>query len=513
MVTGLIKANLPARIAFQVTSQVDSRVILDAAGAEKLLGHGDMLYQSPAASRPERVQGAFISDAEITQLVEFWRGQNHSEQTTITATDAAVAIGPTWAAFVQAELAKLAPPAPQSAASQSVSVARNGSSSGSGSHNGRGGGSSTQVVLVSAPVPPPTPPSATIGQLPITSVPAQNPLGTPTIVESSQFSGELERQLAAKQIELERKDKELAELKAQLAVLQAQLAAAAEVSTPETVANVWVNATQTEPLEQPQPTTLKVDRAFVRELVTGGNSHNNGSQEGVAAALATSKAKTSGKDKALVTDQTGQEVLEQLERQLVPIGKFIRQVQSYGHGGEATDRLAGTQVAQAPSAVQTKPAVVAVRAPASATSATASTRDVVARGGFPSAQAGTIISGSNGSNNTNKRTFEELEVVELARFNRLAQRVRVNKKVTLAHRKMLALLIEKVEQKLAVDEIAAWTGLAPKTIVSNPPRELIEKFKLMDRQDNYDNNVSGPGSRYLYYAITKAYFEKYFSRR
>ena len=73
VVTGLIKANFPSRVAFGVTSQIDSRTILDTAGAERLLGRGDMLYLAVDASRPERSQGVFISDAEIDGLVNFWR--------------------------------------------------------------------------------------------------------------------------------------------------------------------------------------------------------------------------------------------------------------------------------------------------------------------------------------------------------------------------------------------------------------------------------------------------------
>jgi S-DNA-T family DNA segregation ATPase FtsK/SpoIIIE len=73
VVTGLIKANFPSRISFGVTSQIDSRTILDTVGAEKLLGRGDMLYQGVDASRPERVQGVFISDNEIEDIVGFWQ--------------------------------------------------------------------------------------------------------------------------------------------------------------------------------------------------------------------------------------------------------------------------------------------------------------------------------------------------------------------------------------------------------------------------------------------------------
>ena len=76
VVTGLIKANIPARIAFAVASQVDSRVVLDGAGAEKLLGKGDMLFLSQESPKPRRVQGALIMDAEIEKLVDFWKAQS-----------------------------------------------------------------------------------------------------------------------------------------------------------------------------------------------------------------------------------------------------------------------------------------------------------------------------------------------------------------------------------------------------------------------------------------------------
>ncbi len=75
VVTGLIKANFPARISFAVTSQVDSRVILDSPGAEQLLGQGDMLFMPPDSSKLARLQGVYVSDAEIQRLVDFWRRQ------------------------------------------------------------------------------------------------------------------------------------------------------------------------------------------------------------------------------------------------------------------------------------------------------------------------------------------------------------------------------------------------------------------------------------------------------
>jgi len=75
VVTGLIKANFPARISFAVTSQVDSRVVLDQPGAETLLGRGDMLYMAPDASKLLRLQGCFVSDQETRRLIDYWNEQ------------------------------------------------------------------------------------------------------------------------------------------------------------------------------------------------------------------------------------------------------------------------------------------------------------------------------------------------------------------------------------------------------------------------------------------------------
>jgi len=79
VVTGLIKANFPTRISFAVTSQVDSRTILDIGGAEKLLGKGDMLFMPTEAAKPKRLQGSFVSDAETERLVYFWNSQQKEE--------------------------------------------------------------------------------------------------------------------------------------------------------------------------------------------------------------------------------------------------------------------------------------------------------------------------------------------------------------------------------------------------------------------------------------------------
>jgi DNA segregation ATPase FtsK/SpoIIIE, S-DNA-T family len=75
VVTGLIKANLPARISFQVSSRVDSRTILDAIGAERLLGAGDMLFMPPGSAKFSRLHGPFVSETELRRLCDFWRAQ------------------------------------------------------------------------------------------------------------------------------------------------------------------------------------------------------------------------------------------------------------------------------------------------------------------------------------------------------------------------------------------------------------------------------------------------------
>ena len=95
VLTGLIKANIPARIAFAVSSQVDSRVILDTPGAERLLGRGDMLFLPPDEARPRRIQGCYISDSDTTRLVEFLRKTGVAPQYTeeVTTVKARTAVG------------------------------------------------------------------------------------------------------------------------------------------------------------------------------------------------------------------------------------------------------------------------------------------------------------------------------------------------------------------------------------------------------------------------------------
>ena len=75
MITGLIKANIPTRLSFQVSSKIDSRTILDQMGAEALLGQGDMLYLPPGGGVPVRVHGAFVSDDEVHRVVQYLRSQ------------------------------------------------------------------------------------------------------------------------------------------------------------------------------------------------------------------------------------------------------------------------------------------------------------------------------------------------------------------------------------------------------------------------------------------------------
>ncbi len=79
VITGLIKANVPTRIAFQVSSKIDSRTILDQGGADQLLGHGDMLYLAPGTNLPERVHGAFVSDEEVHRVAADWRARGEPD--------------------------------------------------------------------------------------------------------------------------------------------------------------------------------------------------------------------------------------------------------------------------------------------------------------------------------------------------------------------------------------------------------------------------------------------------
>jgi S-DNA-T family DNA segregation ATPase FtsK/SpoIIIE len=88
VITGLIKANIPTRIAFQVSSRIDSRTILDQQGAEQLLGYGDMLYMPPGSGVPIRIHGAYVSDQEVHHIVEAWRASGEPDYLdSIIATD------------------------------------------------------------------------------------------------------------------------------------------------------------------------------------------------------------------------------------------------------------------------------------------------------------------------------------------------------------------------------------------------------------------------------------------
>jgi S-DNA-T family DNA segregation ATPase FtsK/SpoIIIE len=80
VITGLIKANITSRVSFQVASQVDSRTVIDTAGAEKLLGRGDMLFLSPENPKPRRIQGAFVSEKEVQRVVEYLSSKYEKER-------------------------------------------------------------------------------------------------------------------------------------------------------------------------------------------------------------------------------------------------------------------------------------------------------------------------------------------------------------------------------------------------------------------------------------------------
>jgi S-DNA-T family DNA segregation ATPase FtsK/SpoIIIE len=82
VITGLIKANIPTRIAFQVSSKVDSRTILDQMGADQLLGHGDMLYMAPGTSLPVRIHGAFVTDQEVHKVAGHLKGKSEPDYMT-----------------------------------------------------------------------------------------------------------------------------------------------------------------------------------------------------------------------------------------------------------------------------------------------------------------------------------------------------------------------------------------------------------------------------------------------
>ena len=90
VITGLIKANVPTRIAFQVSSKIDSRTILDQGGAEQLLGHGDMLYLPPGTSVPERIHGAFVDDHEVHKVVADWKRRGQPNYLTEVTDEASV---------------------------------------------------------------------------------------------------------------------------------------------------------------------------------------------------------------------------------------------------------------------------------------------------------------------------------------------------------------------------------------------------------------------------------------
>jgi len=101
VVTGLIKANFPARISFAVSSQVDSRVILDVPGAERLLGRGDMLFMSPDAPHAVRLQGCYVSDRELDRLISYWRSSCESPTGSVAPRPEEIVQRPLWSDLVR----------------------------------------------------------------------------------------------------------------------------------------------------------------------------------------------------------------------------------------------------------------------------------------------------------------------------------------------------------------------------------------------------------------------------
>ncbi len=115
IITGLIKANFPARIAFAVASSVDSRVILDQPGAEKLLGRGDMLFQSPDAAAPLRLQGVFVSDEEINRITRYWKNVGLEGTTDVTPANREINFTATQGTMSRPAVPARKPESPQAA--------------------------------------------------------------------------------------------------------------------------------------------------------------------------------------------------------------------------------------------------------------------------------------------------------------------------------------------------------------------------------------------------------------
>jgi S-DNA-T family DNA segregation ATPase FtsK/SpoIIIE len=175
VVTGLIKANFPARIAFAVASGTDSRVILDTTGAERLLGQGDMLFQKPDAPAPLRLQGCFTSDAELGRLISYWQTARRQNLITTEAAQPKSVSGQTGA--TEAETRKPATAAPANSQSPAVpSEAANGTSS-----NGQPSPAKADKAAEAKPAPKPTNTSSTSSaKTTKESVPDKSPQTTQT---------------------------------------------------------------------------------------------------------------------------------------------------------------------------------------------------------------------------------------------------------------------------------------------------------------------------------------------
>jgi S-DNA-T family DNA segregation ATPase FtsK/SpoIIIE len=154
VVTGLIKANFPARISFAVASSTDSRVILDQVGAESLLGRGDMLFLNPEAGHPTRLQGCFVSDKEVEGLISWWKKQMETEKRLREAEEPAAPADAEGEEYVANRKPELDTPwemtvAEMAAERQMNSGSKNGGrNSGGGAGNGNGGDDGNDDELV-----------------------------------------------------------------------------------------------------------------------------------------------------------------------------------------------------------------------------------------------------------------------------------------------------------------------------------------------------------------------------
>lgn len=421
VVTGLIKANLPSRIAFAVASQIDSRVILDTTGAEKLLGRGDMLYFASDATKPTRVQGAFLSDSELERLQDFWCEQNPNASVVASNSN------------IEAE------PVPQFPASSGrKNVGNNSRSSNGGNNNNGNGGGVKGANIVVVPMPMAATATSQMGEkLPV-------PVATPaTIITDTSVDrvAELERELAESRNENERKAAQLATLQAQLSQLQDLLQKLVSKAEAGKAAN-----------GSSLPTTLVIDRAIVQQLVTtasvgdgNANDNENASSNSEVAAAPAPTLKEATK-KAATTIEELEERLK-VGRQLVDIYR-----NSFSDGQSASRQDAALN----------SNAVVPAQSSTLAAQLTRPLVTVTTSSNTQTVQPQQLVFATPGQ----EKNFKLL----LGRLVRLPS----------LHQRIFRLLIIKETERLMASQIADWLAVAESSITNTPPRALLE-LKLIDR--------------------------------